>query len=428
MRTIRKKHARLVTFALVATYAILATPGFFCSTMSAEPEEPNDHEEHAGHEHDEEQSDEEVHDEDEHKGHDDENIIRLSDKDRHDIGIRTAVAKPGKLNIYTRLLGRVRINEDHLAHVVPLVSGITTEVNKRVGDHVVTGEVLAIIASRELAEFRAALLMARERRNLMLSAFEREKQLWQKKISSEQEYLDARQALAEAEIGVLAAEQSLHALGVSEEQLKQIGSMHDADLLTRFEIKASIGGTIIAKHITRGEKVGEDTDVFVIAGLDTVWIDLNVPQKDLSSIRKHQKVTISASGLGIADVTGEVGFVSPIIDEETRTAIARVVIPNTDGTWRPGLFVTALLTAKQLDADILVPNEAIQSLGGECVVFVPDEGGFKSLAISPGRSNRTHTEIAAGLRSGQEFVTTGAFELKAKIVTSGLDAHAGHGH
>jgi len=428
---------------LVAICAIVAARGRFCPVAQAEQKASHDHGEHAELKHDKKGHEGHAHEENTDKetgahaghahekdGHEDdaEDVIHLSARDKREIGLRTEVVRSGKLNIHTRLLGKVRINEDLLAHVVPLVSGVTMAVNKRVDDRVKKGEVLAVIASRELAEFRAAFLTARERRGLAVSAFEREKQLWQKKISSEQEYLDARQALAEAEIEMLAAEQSLHALGMSEEQLKQIGKTHDANLLTRFEIRASLSGTIIAKHITRGEKVGEDSDVFVIAGLDTVWVDLNVPQKDLDSIRKHQKVTLSASGVGIADVTGEVEFVSPIIDEETRTAIARVVIPNTDGKWRPGLFVTALLTAKQLNAAVLIPTEAIQNLEGESIVFVPEGDGFKSLAVSLGRSDRIHTEIIAGLRAGETLVTKGAFELKAQIVTSGLDAHAGHGH
>ena len=458
MRTIRKTHMWLVACIMGAACAIVAARYPFCALALAEPGESHDDGNHAlqnqdrvahnddAHDenaHDDDAHDDDAHDEDTHAGHapaelgqaegghdghGDEEILRLSDRDRLDIGIKTAVAGPGKLNIRTRLPGKVRINEDLLAHVVPLVSGIAVKVNRRVGDQVRKGDVLAVIASRSLAEFRAAFLTARARRDLAVAAFEREKQLWQKKISSEQDYLDAGQTLAEAEIEVLAAEQSLHALGISEEDLKQLGTTHDASLLTRFDIRASLDGTIIAKHITRGEKVGEDADVFAIACLDTVWVDLNVPQKDLDSIQKHQKVTISAAGMKLADVAGEIGFVSPIIDEETRTAVARVVIPNTDGAWRPGLFVTAVLTTEQLDAAVLVPNEAIQILAGESVVFVPDEGGFKSVAVAPGRSDGTRTEIVAGLRPGQEYVTRGAFELKAEVVTSGLDAHAGHGH
>jgi cobalt-zinc-cadmium efflux system membrane fusion protein len=392
----------------------------------------DDHEE-AGHDEDEDdqaEHEEAGHDEDEDEHGEDapgEGIIRLEERELKAIGLSVQVAKAGKIAIETRLLGKVRINEEKLAHVVPLVSGIALKVNRRVGDEVEKGDVLAIIASRELAEIRAAFFLAEERQALSAKAYERENQLRKKKISSEQEFLDAKQALAETEIELLAAKQSLLALGIPQEEWKQAGGDDSGKRLTRYEIRAALSGTVIEQHMTIGEKVGED-EVFVIADLASVWVDLDVSQKDLGSIRKHQAVTISASGVDVPDVDGEIGFVSPIIDEATRTAVARVVIPNADGKWRPGLFVTALLSVAQAEAGILVVNDALQTLEGESVIFVPDEGGFKSQSVKIGRSSRTHTEIKEGLQVGQEYVSKGAFELKAKIVTSGLDPHAGHGH
>ncbi len=400
--------------------------------------EDEDDDAHAGHDHGEDDHADDVVGEDDHAGetgaeddHADRGeggLIVLSDRDREDAGIRLAVAGCGELEITTRLLGEVRINEERLAHVVPPVTGVVREVSVRIGDEVSAGHLLAVIASRELAEARGQYLNARGRRELALIEFERQEELWEREIMAEQDFLDARQALSEADIELQTAEQTLHAFGVLDEELEGLTMTHETGALTRLELRAPISGTVIEMHLVIGEVVGEDSDVLAIADLSTAWIDLDVPQADLSAVREGQSVVISASGIGTPDVTGVVEFLSPIIDEETRTALARIEIPNPSGQWRPGLFVTADVSFDQCEVAVLVPKDAVQSLEGEPVVFVPEGNAFESVPVTLGRSTKTHVEIASGLSEGQEYVVEGAYALKAEIATSGLDSHAGHGH
>ena len=387
---------------------------------------------HEGHDHGDtgEHEAEEV---DGHEGHDHgaadgEAGLTLSERDKSDAGIELATAGPGRLELHTRLLGEVRVNEERLAHVVPPVPGIVREVSVRIGDEVEAGQLLAVLASRELAEARAQYLGARGRRELAVIAYEREKELWEREILAEQDYLDAKQVLSEADIEFQAAEQTLHALGVSEDELDTLSGSHEAGALTRHELRAPISGTVIELHLVLGETVGEDSDVLAIADLSTVWVDLDVPQIDLGSVREGQGITISASGIDIPDATAVVDFVSPVIDVETRTALARVEIPNADGHWRPGLFVTAYVSSEQLKVPVMISKGAVQSLEGETVVFVPRGDAFESVPVVLGRSNGTHVEIETGLGQGERYVAEGAFALKAEVVTSGLDSHAGHGH
>ncbi len=391
-----------------------------------EAEETDDHE---GHDHGDHAD--EAEETDGHEGHDhdaDEARLTLSERDRSDAGIELATAGPGRLELHTRLLGEVRVNEERLAHVVPPVPGVVREVSVRIGDEVEAGQLLAVLASRELAEARAQYLGARGRRELAVIAYEREKELWEREILAEQNYLDARQALSEADIEFQAAEQTLHALGASDDELDTLTGSHEAGALTRHELRAPIGGTVIELHLVLGETVGQDSDVLALADLSTVWVDLDVPQIDLGSVREGQRMTISASGIDIPDATAVVDFVSPVIDEETRTALARVEIPNASGHWRPGLFVTAYAASEQLEIPVMIPKNAVQSLEGETVVFVPEGDAFESVPVVLGRSHGTHVEIETGLRQGERYVAEGAFALKAEVVTSGLDSHAGHGH
>ena len=185
---------------------------------------------------------------------------------------------------------------------------------------------------------------------------------------------------------------------------------------------------MIKKDITLGEELKEDTVAFIIADLSTVWADLSIYQKDLTFVREGQEVLISA-GRDIPDTKGKIAYISPIINEETRTAIARVILSNPEGHWRPGLFVTAQFIGEGIPVKTLVAKSALQTLGDKTCVFIYHPGeGFEPQEITVGLTNKTHAEIISGLKAGQRYVTKGAFDLKAKMVTSTLGGHAGHGH
>jgi cobalt-zinc-cadmium efflux system membrane fusion protein len=194
-----------------------------------------------------------------------------------------------------------------------------------------------------------------------------------------------------------------------------------------YALRAPFSGTVIEKHIARGEKLGDDADAFTVADLGTVWVNLSAYQKDLPYLDKGRKVVLSAGGT-IGDATAPIAFVAPIVDERTRTALVRMVLPNPDGRWRPGLFVRGTVEVDKSAAGVLVPREAVQRVHGKDAVFVPAAEGFEPKPVTVGRSSRTRVEVLSGLNAGDRYVARGAFELKAKLVTSGFGAHAGHGH
>ena len=204
-------------------------------------------------------------------------------------------------------------------------------------------------------------------------------------------------------------------------------SSDENEKLAWHPLRAPFDGTVIDKHITLGEVVGDDADVFVIADLSSVWVDLHVYPKDLMKIKKGQKVIISA-GQMIPDAEGVISYVGPVVGIASRTALARVVLPNSTGIFRPGLFVTAKVAIDNVEANVTVPKDAVQTLDGKKCVFIKDEHGFEPAFVNLGQSNTGLVQVTSGLDPGRQYVTKGAFELKAIIVTSTLDSHAGHGH
>jgi cobalt-zinc-cadmium efflux system membrane fusion protein len=183
--------------------------------------------------------------------------------------------------------------------------------------------------------------------------------------------------------------------------------------LTRYEVVAPLAGTVIEKHIAVGEVLKDDTEAFVVADLSTVWVDFNIAAKDLPLVRKGQRVVVTADTTMKAE--GTVSYVSPMVSDETRTAVTRVVLPNPDGRWRPGLFVTATLTASEAPVAVLIPKTATQTIDGQPTVFVQMPEGFAPRPVTLGRANETHVEITAGLQAGERYATTETFILKAEF-------------
>ena len=376
--------------------------------------------------HDEPDHSEHDHDDHDHEGHGDDSIVRISEEDMKRFGIEVDKAGAGAFDQHIRVPGEIVINSDRLAHIVPCVSGVVQQVKKNLGDFVKKGEVMAVIGSRELADAKAAYLTSIERFHLAEPLFEREEKLWKKKISPEQDFLDAKKNLTEAKIEMQSAKHKLHALGLTMKDIKEIPS-EPAELLTAFDITVPFNGTIIEKHITHGEVVREDDDIFVIANLDTVWVDLRVPQKDVCSIKKGQEVNISGNA-NATEAEGIIDYVHPLIDEKTRTKLVRVVLDNTSGLFQPGTFVTADVLVEKCNAKVVVANSVLQDVDGKSCVFVYSGQGFQPRPVTIGRSNNGYVEITAGLETGETIVTQNSFRIKAQLEKAAGGEHAGHGH
>ncbi len=354
-------------------------------------------------------------------GEHEEGGVWLSPEARVTFGIQVAVAGPGKLERTITLPGEVRLNADKVAHIVPRVSGMVREVRKNLGDAVTPGEVIAILDSRELADAKAADLAAASRHELAKANLERIEKLFEKKIAPEEELLKARQALAETDIDHRTAEAKLHALGLTQEQVESLHNEKDTDY-SRYEIKAPFAGAVIEKHITLGEVVSPDTSSFVLADLSNVWIDATVYLQDIPHVAVGRSVVVSAAGVDTH--RGEITYVSPKVDEGTRTGMARVVLPNADGHWRPGMFVRADLVISEENVPIVVPNSAIQTIENQAVVFVEEHDEFKKRPVLIGRATANQSEVLKGLAPGERFAASGTFILKAELGK----AEAEHSH
>jgi len=123
---------------------------------------------------------------------------------------------------------------------------------------------------------------------------------------------------------------------------------------------------------------------------------------------------------------GLIDYVSPTLDERTRTGYARVVLSNKDGRWKPGMFITAKVQISNEEARVVIPQSALQTLEEGVSVFVETDEGFEPRHLELGRANRTQVEVLAGLKIGERYVSKGGFTLKAELGRGEMDE--GHSH
>lgn len=197
----------------------------------------------------------------------------------------------------------------------------------------------------------------------------------------------------------------------------------ESDTLAPYPLTTALDGVVVDQHVAPGEAVGPGNVAFVVADLGTVWVEINVYQKDLAAVRPGERVRVIA-GHGIADGEGTVSYVSPVLDQATRTAVARVVLPNPTGAWRPGLFVTARVLDPQ-PAAVVVPRAALQRMNGATVVFLVDGDAIVPRPVRIGRGGRERVEIVAGLAAGERYADDGTFLLKAEL-GAGAGGHDDH--
>lgn len=338
--------------------------------------------------------------------------------------IKTAAAAIGEIDIELMLNGEVTLNRDRVTEIVPLVPGVAREVLGRLGDDVRANTVLAVIDSRELADAWGEFLAARERVALAQSRYAREDGLRQKKITSEQEFQEAREALAAAQIEQRTAEQKLRALGVTGTDGQK--PPQRIDLLTRYTVVAPLDGTIIEKRVTAGEHVEGTAPIFRLAQLDQLWVIANVYPKDVARVKKGQTARIHAQGYADRSFTGTLAWIASVLDEKTRTLQVRIEVDNRERLLRPGLFARVNVAVEK-KSGIIVPTSAVTAMKGKSVVFIDEgDGRFTPREVVVGARAPEKLEIVFGLDAGDKLVTSGAFLLKSEIEKAGFEA--GHGH
>lgn len=201
-----------------------------------------------------------------------------------------------------------------------------------------------------------------------------------------------------------------------------VATVETNDTLALIEVAAPRAGVVVERHATAGQTVAEGAPLYTTADLAEVWVDLAVPAGAQARVRVGQSVALQSDG-GLA-AQGTIAWLSPLGAAETQTLTARVVLPNPDGQWRPGLFVCGEITLATHEVPVTVRETALQTLFDFDVVFSQHGELYQARPLELGRRGGGFVEVRKGLQAGELYVTANSFLIKADIGKTG----ASHDH
>jgi cobalt-zinc-cadmium efflux system membrane fusion protein len=299
---------------------------------------------------------------------------------------------------------------------------VLSDLRAQLGQAVRTGDVLALVTSRELADAGTAYVVATRRAEFAAVTRDREEDLFKKRITAEQDLRLARQAADVALSDQRLARQQLLALGVEASAIEAL-TMPNAPGLSALPVRAPVSGTITEQLAAQGEVVGADRPLLTITDTSEVWINVQVHTRDLVLVQPGSTADVDAVGATLR-APGRIAYLSPIVGDETRTATARVVLANPNGQWHPGLFATVRVTLPASKVPVAIPKDALQTFRDWTVVFVRYGTTFEARPVTVGRTDGARVEILEGLRPGERYAVKNAFAVKADVLKSG----ASHDH
>ncbi len=354
--------------------------------------------------------------ESDHHGHgeekDEEGKMKLTPEQMSASGIATAPTRQGSLSNQVNVPGRITVAADRMAQIVPKASGIVIEARKNLGDVVEKGEIIALIESREMADAAAEYQASMRAAGLAQTTYNREKSLWEKKITAEQDYLSAKNAWQEAQIRFDLAKQKMQALG---------GGSEKGTPSRYHELKSPLGGLVIERNLTLGAYAEPSVKAFTVADLSVLWVETAIAPDDLPRVQEGFPAIVES---GAKQGEGTLIYISPVIDPDTRSAKAIIELKNADGQWRSGDYSNVSIITGAREAGIIIPLDSIQTIDGKPAVFVKTDEGFEKREVVQGKKDKMNVEILSGLKPGEQVAVGNTFVLKAEIGKS----EAEHSH
>lgn len=308
--------------------------------------------------------------------------VKVPEAQQQKMGIMVTQAKVQDVQHTIRTIGTIAVDQSREAHVHTKIRGwIEKLYADSVGKSVKKGQPLYELYSPEL-------------------------------VSTQEEYLAARQQGA---IGSEIARASLERLrlwGVSEQSLRQLQQSGRSQRTLLFT--SPVDGFVINKTAIQGMYVGPELELFHIADLSRIWIMLTLYEYDVAAVRVGDDALITLPYNPAARIQSKITYVYPEIDPETRTASARIEIQNPDQTLKPGMFVNAEIQ-KHLGKSIVIPDDAVIDTGKRNIVFVRQPGGvFEPREVTVGPRIQQQFVVLSGLKENDEVVVSAHFLIDAE--------------
>ncbi len=275
---------------------------------------------------------------------------------------------------------------------------------------VAQGEATLDTARSQVEGAQSALATARRQNTVAQQTRDRAERVYKGGYLSSKEIDEAESAFQQAKISAEAALDDIKLIGGTP------GDLHTVP------ITAPIGGRITERLTSLGETVQAGKPLMAILNSQTVWVQLNVYQKDLPSLRGGQAVAFSSEATAGQTFRGVVSSIGESADETTRSVKVRCIVQNPNGRLKPGIFVTGSIQGSPRGQTLAVPKDAVQYIDNKPVVYVPtgNHGEFKALPVQIGQKHDSVIEITGGMKPGDRVVTKNAFLVKSQAMKAEL--------
>lgn len=347
-------------------------------------------------------------------------LITLTAEESSRVGLIVQPVTRSDFRVHRDFPASVQPNQRNMAEITTLVRGRVVEVYGDLGQQVKANAPLAILYSSELGLAQSGYLKAQAKLHVAEQAYSRAEFLLQEQVIGEAEAQRRRAELLSSQAEANEAHDRLKLLGMNDEEFARLEKSRK--IRSVVPIVAPFAGRIIGRKLTRGEVVETTENLFVIADLSEVWVQANIPEKDIPFVH-----SIHASGGTQVEVrvnaypkevfNGTITYVGDVLDPVTRTMQLRIELPNRDGRLKPEMFATIRLFSEAQPDRLAVPEAALQRDQGKIFVFVQRGATeYELREVHVGESNGTVTAIISGLSEGEQVVTQGAFVLKSELL------------
>jgi cobalt-zinc-cadmium efflux system membrane fusion protein len=305
--------------------------------------------------------------------------------------------------------GKVQFNEDQTARVLAPLPGQVLEFNLRVGDAVKKDQVLFSIKSREVAALVSDYQQTQRDQDLAEKTYNMTKDLYEHQAASRVSFQQAEADLTKARSQVGRSEESLRVLGLDPRQV-----LETSGLRTLVPVRCPISGSVIERTVTLGQFVQADATVLLtVADLSSVWVMVDIFERDLHLIHPGQRVQVTATAYPDRSFTAHVDRISDRVDPDTRTIKVRLLVANSGMLLKPEMFITASLVLNESTRVVTVPATALVSEGDRNYAFVETADrrfGRRAVVASPDGAGRLR--VSSGIQPGDQVVIDGALLLR----------------
>lgn len=356
-------------------------------------------------------------------GHGQEGRVGMTAEMQKQNGILVGPVKTQRLAGVISATGKVEANADRIAHVSPRISGKIVAVRSSLGDSVGAGQVLVTLDSVELGEALNRYHQSRTRLTLAQSNMDRIRALVEKKIAARKDILQAETDYRMAQTELHTDEERLSLYGVSPSDIRNAN--HRRPLLP---VRSPINGVITEKHAIVGELSDPSTSLYTIVDLSSVWVVVDINEKDLAKIHRGQTAAVSVGAFPDLKLKGRITYIADLVDPNSRTVKARIEVPNPGRKLKPEMFATIeLALAADAPPVLALPEDAVQDMDGRRVVFVMEKKDeFVVRPVQIGRTSGGMVEILTGLKEGEVYAVKGGFILKSEVKKGELKDEHGH--